>query len=183
MNFRIVKVFRKSSKNFPLVRCFKISKQKKQNKDWFDENEREILALLKNKKLNRRELQQIVRMIKNDWFTRKASEAEKYRLENNLKDFFATLRDVYGPSSRNSHPIKSKDGRLLTTKTEIKKRWVEHFSELLNNVTETDESVLDEIEQRPIDCSLDKPITEKKLDVAIKRSKLGKSPGLGMAMV
>ena len=103
-------------------------KQRKQNKDWFDENDQEILVLLKNKNLNRRELQQRVRKIKNDWFTRKASEAEKYRLENNLKDFYATLRDVYGPSSRNSHPIKSKDGILLTTKTEIKKRWVEHFS-------------------------------------------------------
>ena len=90
-----------------------------------------------------------------------------------MKDFYATLREVYGPSSRNSHPIKSKDGKLLTTKNEIKERWVEHFSELLNNVTET---VLDEIDQRPIDYSLDEPITEKELDDTIKRSKLGKIP-------
>jgi len=44
-------------------------------------------------------------------------------------------------------------------------------------VTETDESVLDEIEQHPADVSLDQPITEKEIDDAIKRSKLGKSPG------
>ena len=154
-----------------------LPKQKKRNQDWFDENDKQILTLLKDKNLNRREIQQRVRQIKNDWFTQKASEAEKYRLENNMKDFYSTLREVYGPSSRNSHPIKSKDGRLLTTKNEIKERWVEHFSELLNNVTETDETVLDEIEQRPVDNSLDEPITEKELDDAIKRSKLGKSPG------
>ena len=100
-----------------------------------------------------------------------------YRLENNMKDFYATLREVYGPSSRNSHPVRSKSGELLTTKNEIKERWVEHFSELLNNETETDDSVLNEIDQRPIDNSLDDPITEEEVDNAIKRSKLGKSPG------
>ncbi|XP_066915923.1 craniofacial development protein 2-like [Clytia hemisphaerica] len=79
------------------------------------------LVIYKNRA--RREIQQEVRKIKNDWFIQKASEAERYRLENNLKDFYATLREVYGPSSRNSHPIKSKDGKLLTTKGEIKERW------------------------------------------------------------
>ena len=102
---------------------------------------------------------------------------ERYRLEDNLKDFYATLREVYGPTSRNSHPIKSKDGIMLTTKYEFKDRWVEHFSELLNNATDTDETVLDEIEQPPVDNSFDVPITEKEVDDAIKRSKLGKSPG------
>ena len=102
---------------------------------------------------------------------------ERYRLEDNLKDFYATLREVYGPTSRNSHPIKSKDGRLLTTKYEFKDRWVKHFSELLNNATKTDETVLGEIEQLPVGNSLDVSITEKEVNDAIKRSKLGKSPG------
>ena len=47
-------------------------KQKKKKKDWFDENSQQ--TLLKDKNFNRREIQQRVRMIKNDWFTRKASE-------------------------------------------------------------------------------------------------------------
>lgn len=86
-----------------------------------------------------------MRKIKNDWFTRKASEVERYRLENNLKDFYAPICEVYGPSSRNSHSIKSKDARQLTTKNEIKKRWVEHLSYL-----KTIQLLYSEVKARPV---------------------------------
>ncbi|XP_065062396.1 uncharacterized protein LOC135689175 [Rhopilema esculentum] len=69
------------------------------------------------------------------------------------------------------------DGDLLTSSTDIKKRWVEHFDELLNQPTDVDDSLIDEIEQLPIDNSLDLPLTEEELDTALKNTKLVKSPG------
>jgi len=51
------------------------------------------------------------------------------------------------------------------------KRWVEHFSELLNQPSELDTTILKEIEQLPIDESLDVPITEDKLDESLKNNK------------
>jgi len=51
------------------------------------------------------------------------------------------------------------------------KRWVEHFSELLNQPSEVDTTILKEIEQLPIDESLDVPITEDKLDESLKNNK------------
>ena len=47
-------------------------KRQKRNADWFDENDYEIQNLLKDKNLNRREIQKRIRQMKNDWFTRKA---------------------------------------------------------------------------------------------------------------
>ena len=54
---------------------------------------------------------------------------------------------------------------------------MEHFSELLNQPTDVDESLIDKIEQLPIEESLDLPITEAELDTALNNTKLGKSPG------
>lgn len=87
------------------------------------------------------------------------------------------MREIYGPSSKSSHPIRDKGGNLLTTQEDIKERWVEHFSELLNMTTDIDETVLDELSELPINESLDQPITEKEIDTALKNTKLGKSPG------
>ena len=112
--------------------------------------------------------------MKNDWFTRKAKQAETFHLQKNQREFHATIREVYGPKSKNTHQVRSKNGQLLTTPDEIKERWVEHFSDLLNS--ETDESVLDELDQLPVKEELDRPITESELERALNNTKLGKSP-------
>ena len=115
--------------------------------------------------------------MKNDWFTRKAKQAETFHLQKNQREFQATIREVYGPKSKNTHQVRSKNGQLLTAPDEIKERWVEHFSDLLNINSETDESVLDELEQLPVKEELDHPITESELEKALSNTKCGKSPG------
>ena len=90
--------------------------------DWFDDNDVQIHALLKNKHLNRNELQKRIRHMKNDWFAQKANQMERFYIENNLRDFFATLREVYGPKSIPTHQIRSKNGQLLITQKHIKER-------------------------------------------------------------
>ena len=50
------------------------------------------------------------------------------------------------------------------------------FSDLLNIHSETDESVLDELEQLPVKEELVHPITETELEKALNNTKLGKSP-------
>ena len=152
-------------------------KNKNQSLDWFDENDTEIMNLLHNKHLNRKEVQRRIRTMKNDWFLARASEAETYHKQKKLGEFYATIRQVHGPRSRNTTQIKSKQGKLLTTPEEIKDRWVEHFSDLLNISVETDESILEEFDPLPVKQDLDQPISEHELDKALKNTKLGKSPG------
>ena len=125
-------------------------KKKNQNSDWFDENDLEIRTLLKNKHLNRQEIQKRIRAMKNNWFVTKANEAEAYHKEKKLGEFYSIIRQVHGPRSRNTKQIKSKQGKLLTTQDEIKERWIEHFSELLNIAVETDNRILDELDTLPV---------------------------------
>ena len=110
--------------------------------DWFDDQDEEIQKLLKDKKLNRNALRERIRAMRNMWFQKKAEQAEQYSQEKNHREYYATLNEVYGPKIKNSHPVRSKGGVLLTTSEEIKDRWVKHFSELLNHHTEVDLSIV-----------------------------------------
>lgn len=92
-------------------------KKKRVQNDWFDDQDEEIRNLLKDKKQNRDALRKRIRELKNNWFQQKAEEAERYSQEKNHKDFYATLNAVYGPRSKVSHPVRSKDGELLTAQT------------------------------------------------------------------
>ena len=74
----------------------------------------QIQNLLKDKNLNSREVQKRIRQMKNDWFTRKAKQAETFHLQKNQREFHATIREVYGPKSKNTHQVRSKNGQLLT---------------------------------------------------------------------
>ncbi|KXJ30103.1 hypothetical protein AC249_AIPGENE13052 [Exaiptasia diaphana] len=154
-------------------------KKKKVSNDWtFDDQDEEIMQLLDNRKLNRNELRECIRLLKNRLqYQEQAEKAERYSQAKNQKDFYATVKKIYGPKSKSSYPVSSKDGALLTSSEEIKDRWVELFSELLNQPAEVDENILEDIEQFPIDESLDAPITEAELDKALDNTKTGKSAG------
>ena len=133
--------------------------------------------MLENKRLNRNELRERIRLLKNRWYQRQAEKAERYAEAKNHKGFYAAVNKVYGLRSKSSHLVRSKNGTLLTSPEEIKDRWVEHFTELLNQPSEVDESILEDIEQLPIDESLGAPITEAELDKSLNNTKTGKSAG------
>ena len=153
------------------------SKKRISSNDCFDDNDQEIRELLKNKKTDRNALRDRIRTLKNQWFQTKAIAAEQFANDKNYRKFYSTLNQVYGPRSKNLHPIKSESDILLTSSTEIKDHWVEHFSALLNQPSQVDMTILDDIDQHAIDYSLDESITEAELDKALKNTKLGKSPG------
>lgn len=77
-------------------------KKKNQSSDWFDENDTEIINLLKNKQLNRQEIQRRTRTMNNYWFLARANEAEAYHKQKKLSAKF-TVQDQGTPirSSRN----------------------------------------------------------------------------------
>ena len=71
--------------------------------------------------------------------------------------------------------MRSKNGELLTGSKAIKNRWVEHFR--LNQPSDVDLSIVDEIDQLPVNDSLNRPIEQQELEQALKDTKIGKSPG------
>ena len=150
-------------------------KKQKQQSDWFNENNVEIYALIKDRHQNKKEIQRRIRQLKNDWFMNKANQAEIFYNQNNLREFYSILREVYGSRSKSTHQIRSKNGMLLTTDKEINDRWIEHFSDLLNIETYADMEVLNEIDQMPVAKLLDEPFNEKEFDKVVENMKPGKS--------
>ena len=73
--------------------------------------------------------------------------------------------------------MRSKDGELLTTPEDVKDRWLEHFSGLLNQPSDVNFSLTDYIEQHTIIGSMNSPIEQQELDKALTNTKLGKIPG------
>ena len=104
-------------------------------------------------------------------------EAEKFSQEKNHRKFYTTLNAVYSPRSRNSHPVRSKNGELLTGSEAIENGWVEHFSDFLNQPSDVDLSIVNEIDQLPVNKPLNRPIEQQELEQALKNTKPGKSPG------
>ena len=126
-------VFEDLKKVLQNAATYVFGKKKRIQNDWFDDQEEEIKRLVEDKKHNRNTLRKRIREVKNNWLQQKAEGAERYSQEKNHKDFYATLNAVYGSRSKISHPVRSKDGQLLTTPEDAKDRWVEHFSGLLNH--------------------------------------------------
>ena len=153
-------------------------KRKKQNADWLDDQDDEIPGLLKDKVLcgDKSELKKDIRKLKNGWFQQKACLAEQCAREKNHREFYAILNAIYGPKPRNLHPVRSKSGALLSSAEDIKKRWVEHFNELLNQPTNADRDILGEIKMHPTLEELDAPITMAEVETAINNTNRRKSP-------
>ena len=84
---------------------------------------------------------------------------------------------MFGPTTQSTVPIKSREGTLLTDKTDIQKRWTEHFDTLLNRPSTIDQSAIDEMEQRPMVDKLAEPPTEKEVAEAIQKLQPNKAPG------
>lgn len=96
--------------------------------------------------LNSHTFRECIRTHKNDWFQHKAEEAERYSQEKNHRSFYVTLNVVYSPKTKSLYPVRTKNGELLTSRDKIKDRWVEHFSDDLNLLTEVDFSMLEDTE-------------------------------------
>lgn len=64
------------------------------------------------------------------------------------------LLKLYGPSSSGARPIAAKDGTIYKEKEQIRERWGEHFSELLNQEAQVDDNVLDGLPQLKTKISL-----------------------------
>ncbi|VDL90742.1 unnamed protein product [Schistocephalus solidus] len=80
-----------------------------------------------------RPVQQRLREMQDAWMIRKAEEIQGCADRNEMKIFFKAIKAIYGPCIKGSAPLLSSDGTtLLTEKSQILKRWAEHFRSVLN---------------------------------------------------
>ena len=176
-----------------------IGLKKRVHQDWFDENSEDINKLLEEKhtayinwqndisstskkdcfKHLQSKAQRELRAMQDSWWDRKADEVQRYADLNYSKEFFSSLKAVYGPQRPSTTPLLSADGKtLLKDKDSITQRWREHFCTLLNRPSTVDSSALDAIPQKPALEELDLPPSLEEVTKAVKQTSTGKAPGM-----
>ena len=59
-------------------------------------------------------LREEMRKLNDEWFQRKAEDAEEYAQEKNLGKFYETLNAEYGPEYNNLHPVRAECGEPIS---------------------------------------------------------------------
>ena len=89
------------------------------------------------------------------------------------------MKTIFELNGNQSSPVLDiNGGTLLTEETDIKKRWREYFSQLLNQNSIADASILNKIAQRPVLQSADAPLQLDEVRKAVMSLCSNKSPGL-----
>ena len=168
------------------------------HKDWFDDQDAEASALLddmhrthlawikdKSSSIKKKEYvhsrsraQTKLREMKNRWWQTKSEELQSAANRHDLKAFYQGLKAVYGPRETGAIPVRSKDGTMLTDQAKIRERWAEHFQAVLNQHSDFDDSVLDELPQWPTANHLDEAPTDEEVRRAVNQMSTGKAPGI-----
>ena len=169
----------------------------RKHRDWFDENNTLIKPLLNqlhilhaeaisdstdNAKANvyrscKQQVQHSLRIMQDTWWQTQAAALQGAADRRDFKAFYQGLKAVHGPVHQASPSIKSKDGVLLTEPAQVLDRWTEHFKGVLNQDSEFDMSLLEEIPQWDVNESLDAVPTLREVSDSIKQLTSGKSPG------
>ena len=93
-----------------------------------------------------------------------------------MKAVFDPTRQLCGKPIRRTDSVRSKEGILLTKEEEVKKRWKEHFAEVVNRPPPTRSEVESEAcEPLEIETGL---VTHAEIRTAIKQMKNGEAGGV-----
>ena len=172
---------------------------KKQNKDWFDESNREIQELLAKKRAAHQAhlaqpncpekkaffrqvcstVQRKLREIQNEWWDNLAWKTQMHADFGEYGSFYDCLKAVYGPTHQVQSPLRSLDGQdLLTDKASILNRWSEHFQTLFGADRIVQDTAIHQIPQLPPKEELDDPPTLEETTKAIEQLKCKKAAGI-----
>jgi len=168
------------------------------HQDWLDENISHIQSPLEEKqKLHRallndpssasrkdafnaakRAVQSELRHMQDDCYSRQADTIQGYADIKDMKNFYATLKAVYGPTTASSSPpLLSADGNtLISDKEKILSAGQNTLTVSLTALKHNKEAI-DRLPQVPIDGSLADPPTEAEVAKAIKCLSSSKAPG------
>ena len=124
-----------------------------------------------------KEVNSSLRKDKREWANNIAQEAEDAARQGQMKGVHEATRKLCNERPKRVDMVKDREGKLLSKEDEVRKRWQEHFMEVLNRPDpETVAEVVDdsdnnkEIEQGPV--------TKLEIKNAIKDMKNGKAAGI-----
>ena len=170
----------------------------RKHNDWFDENCTEIQQLLEEKHYAYRahiddpkstakkdalrnicsNMQSKLHQMQDTWLSNKADEIHGFADSHDKNDFYAGLKEVYGPTTSGTSPLLSADGStLIIGKEKIFERWAKHLDSVLNHPSAINDTAINRLPQVPIDETLDAVPTLKGTQKGISQLSSGKAPG------
>lgn len=171
----------------------------RKHKDWFDENCTEIQQLLEEKRrahkahlddpksiskkdtlrIVRSNIQVKLRHMQDSWLSSKVDEIQGFADRNDMKCFYDSLKEVYGPTTSGSlFPLLSADGStLITDKVRVLERWAERFDSILNRPSTINEDAINRLPQVPVEETMDALPTSVEIHKAVRLLSSGKAPG------
>jgi len=111
---------------------------------------------------------------KKDFIEDKAAEAELAANQHRMKDVYDITKQISGKNKKSGTHIRDKLGNLIEDHEELKNRWVEHFSELLNRPEPEEEVHIEPSDPLDINCN---PPNIHEIKEAIKKLKNNKASG------
>ena len=126
---------------------------KRRKQDWFDDSDSSISELLDQKRKAHQvclsnpssqrlrdnfrhikaKLQRKLRDMEDKWWDEKAEEIQQMADLGDTRGYYKALKTIFELNGNQSSPVLDINGvTLLTEETDIKKRWREYFSQLLN---------------------------------------------------
>ena len=116
--------------------------------------------------------------MKEAWWSDRASEIQQASDQKDAKRFYDGLKAVYGNQPCGVTPLMSADGTTrITDRSEILKRWAEHFNDVLNRPSAISLAALDEVTQHPIIHELEARPNIAETTQALKKLRSGKAAG------
>ena len=132
---------------------------------------------LKKEEYRKTEVKSSLRKDKREWANNIAEKAEDAARQGQMKGVYEAARKLCNERPKQVDMLKDREGKLLSKEDEVRKRWQEHFMEVLNRpdpetVAEVldDSDISEQIEERPV--------TKLEIKNAIKDMKNGKAAGI-----
>lgn len=123
-----------------------------------------------------REVKRNFRTDKRKWAEDLATKAQEAESEGNIKELHKITKILANRKVKQQKPIKDRNGNIIVEENEQLKRWKEHFEEILNqhSTTENNEDIMEMADTLDINES---PPSKQEIIKAIRELKNGKSPG------
>ena len=116
-----------------------------------------------------------MKQAKEDWIENQCRTVEDSLAVGNSKKAYVTLRNLTKTQQKSASVIEDSKGKLLTDSTAVLGRWTEYCTELYNNKTSPDTTILQNRQDREMH---ELPVLPSEVEEAIRSLKRDKSPGI-----
>ena len=123
-----------------------------------------------------KEVKKSMRQDKRKWVDHLAMEAEEAAHNGRMKEVYDITKTLSNDKRKTTNTVKDKCGNLITEGLARRKRWKEHFEEILNRHIPDDPVTDVEIDPIINEISTD-PITKAEIRTALRKMKNGKAGG------